>query len=111
MRAHRIQIVDIDPRHITFDAEDAVLADLAVALVRARGAVVVEEAVEARTVDGDGGGVDDAETPAVGCGDGVVAVLDRLVLGEDGVAVAGVVWEGQRCWGVGLVVGCLGLDL
>ena len=81
---------------------------LAVPLRGAGGVVVVEKAVEAGAVSQDGRGIDDAQAIAiaVGCCGGV---------GADGRVVwvvdAGHGREGKVGRRVGLVVGCLGLDL
>ena len=94
----------------TIQVDDAVLADFAVALVRARDVVVVEEGIMSRAVDQDVLGVDDAQTPGVGRGD-LGSVHRHGLGGELRVEQSGVVREWQRCRWVGLIVGCFGLDL
>nr|POE69102.1 hypothetical protein CFP56_72809 [Quercus suber] len=60
IRAYGIQIIDRNGFAGRVQFEDAVLAGLAIALVRASDAVVVEEAVQSRTVEEKVFGVNDA---------------------------------------------------
>ena len=50
MRSHRVLIVHTNLTAVSLHAEDSILADLAITLSRAIGAVIVEEAVEAGTI-------------------------------------------------------------
>lgn len=111
MRPNSVEIVHIDALILALQSEDAILTDLAIALIGAGSTVVVEEAVQAGAVDGDRRGVDDADAPAVGGWNGIAVGLDGLVGGKLRVGVAAIVREGKWCWRVGLVVGCFGLDL
>jgi len=73
MRAYSIEVIH---RNIatSLKIHDAILADLAIALIGAIGAVVVEEAVVTGAVDENGVGVDDSQTPGIGVGDGDIAI-------------------------------------
>ena len=50
MRSHRVFIVHANLTAVSFDTENPILADLAVPLSRAIGAVIVEEAVQAGAI-------------------------------------------------------------
>lgn len=76
MRSDSVLVVHRDVRAAALKTENAALASLAVALVGTVRAVVVEEAVQTSTVDVDDARVDDAETVAVCCWDGVAVGFD-----------------------------------
>lgn len=103
---HGIQIVDVDIIRVPVSlyAEDPRLTACSGANVRALGAVVVEEAVQAHAVAEDVVRAQDAEAPAGGG-------IDARRGGEDGVGESRVLGEGDGGVGVGLVVGGFGLDL
>jgi hypothetical protein len=110
MRPHSILIIHRDRLTIAFHTEDAILAYLTIALVRTASAVVVEEAVQPSAINVDDAAVDNAETPAIGSGDGE-AVCGDGGLSEARIEVFGSVGEGDFGVGVGLVVCCFCLDL
>lgn len=99
---HSVEIVYVDEPTAQY-LKVAVLADFSIALIRASGAVVVEEAVQARTIDQDIVRVDNAQAPAVCIWDREVAILGSRVR-ELWVEKAGNVRERQRRGWVGLIV-------
>lgn len=64
-RANCAQRVHSQRRRGAVNAEDLTLAILRAATVAARRAVVIEEAVQTRAVDGDGPAVVDAQTQSI----------------------------------------------
>lgn len=111
MRAHSMQVIQIHHTR-ALDAENPALTYLAAALVAARGAVIVEERVQARAVD-EQRRVDGPQTPAI-CIRYLYARHVRRVerrRGEDRVVHVCVVGEGHSRVGVGLPVRRFRLDL
>ena len=90
MRANSVQVVHCNST-ATLDAEDAVLAYLAVALIGTGGAVVVEEAIQTCAVEGESLRIDDAQTPAISIWDAVDSRNRELW-----VVQRSHVWERQR---------------
>lgn len=98
--------VDIQTRDRTIDTENLALAILAVADIRARCTVVVEEAVQTQSVHGNSRAVDDAQTQRVAV-PWQTATKVRVRPGRPG---DGLIGPGRRI-GLGLVVWRFGLEI
>ena len=110
VRSHCVLIVNSDGAAVALQTEDSVLADLAIALSRTIGRIVVEKRIKPGAINRNAVGVDNSKTPTVRCRDSVAISLNSL-LRELRVVKTSNEWEwkwGARVW---LVICRLRLNL
>ena len=110
MCPHRIQIVNRNPTGAPFNTINPILTPNPLPLVRTSSAKITEERVQPGTIRQNILRVKDSHSPSISSRDNSIAIFDGS-LGEGRVENRGVGWEGDGGDGVGLVVGCFGLDL